>query len=431
MTTGRHGQFLGLHDHPRAIAAQKRLEQRHLYSSLFTAEIAHKLAEDDKSGILIESHVKTVSMHCRFIGRENEGIREAFQDELFKYSGQYGGIVIAFGNSSVTSGDAPSFEHDLRWIFHKVQTTVYYFRPERGSILRGTINNKTSSTFIGCLIHTIFNADVQIDEADQSIYGGLEIGDEIDFEVTSAFYTSDTVTIKGKLVGAVSDHSTGGQDAEEATEEGVQSQPADVNDDDDDENVPDDIFEIAKVVCHEVSTLLTNPDSFDNQPTPTTSNPATETAQSSAVAGAQYSAVSSQYSAKSAAYFPSSEPSETENPQSEKKKKKKKKEKRSLDEANSHSLSNDSTIDASITTETTSNETIAKEKKRKKKKRDKSLIDGGDAIPELVLEKKLKRESEGSSNSEEKVQVGPQTSAVFDDDDDFEPPVKKKKKSKS
>merc|ERR1712126_291918 len=66
-----------------------------------------------------------------------------------------------------------------------------------------------------------------------------------------------------------------------------------------------------------------------------------------------------------------------------------------------------------------------KKKKKKKDKRAKEAHDLHDAIPELVLEKKRQRESEGSSNGtygEDKIALAP---AVFDDDDDFLPPAKK------
>merc|ERR1712142_707815 len=138
----------------------------------------------------------------KFIGREADGISNVLSEELFKYSEQYGGIVVAFGNSSLATGSAPSFEHDLRWIFHKIRTTVYVFKPTVGSVLRGIVNSRSSPNFIGCLVHTVVNAAVLIDEEERGIHGEIADGDEIDIQVTNVFYTSDTVTINGTLVGS-------------------------------------------------------------------------------------------------------------------------------------------------------------------------------------------------------------------------------------
>lgn len=52
---------------------------------------------------LIVAHLSTFAP--RFIGREQVGIRETFQEELFKYSPVYKGIVVAFGKSTLLTGN--------------------------------------------------------------------------------------------------------------------------------------------------------------------------------------------------------------------------------------------------------------------------------------------------------------------------------------
>ena len=65
----------------------------------------------------------------------------------------------------------------------------FYFasRPEVGSILRGVVNSRSSPNFIGCLIHTVFNAAVWIDEEEQGIHGEIADGDEIEFQARWLF----------------------------------------------------------------------------------------------------------------------------------------------------------------------------------------------------------------------------------------------------
>jgi len=428
MTKKEHFHFGILDGHNRSVAQQRRQDRLHLYSSQFTLDYVEKLARDERSGIMTESEMRTISMHCRFIGREEDGFRDAIQRELFKYSAKHRGIIVAFANSSILSGSAPSPEHDLRWIFLKVQTTLYYFKPDTGSILRGTINNRTSPSFIGCLIHTIFNADVQIDESDQSIYGHLGIGDEIEFEVISAFYTRDTVTIRGKLVGAVSDHSINLDIEGETIDE--TAEPRDmVGDDEHDSNISSGTYHGAPnegdemvaplhgATCLSGPDVVPMPDLVDVIPPQTTSDPAPEKPIIDAAAipnddRLQYAGDNSRFAIKKPVDLDGSGGGVN---QKAKKKKERKAGKERDDYKDHNTPGTDSAVDQTH------------REKKKKKRKDKSLAECRDAIPELVLEKKLKRESEGSSNNEEKVAAADILN-VFDDDDDFEPAIKKKKK---
>ena len=56
-------------------------------------------------------------------------------------------------------------------------------RPEIGKVLRGVVNSRSSPNFIGCLIHTVFNAAIWIDEDEREIHGEIDDGDEIEFQV--------------------------------------------------------------------------------------------------------------------------------------------------------------------------------------------------------------------------------------------------------
>jgi len=509
-TTEKRGQFANLRDHPRQSARQRHIEQRHLYSSLFTLPVVEKLAQDEKSGIVGLDLFKTISMHCRFIGREADGISHVLNEELFKHSEQYGGIVVAFGNSSLATGSAPSFEHDLRWIFHKIETRIYVFKPEVGSILRGIVNSRSSPNFIGCLIHTVFNAAVWIDEEEQGIHGEIVDGDEIEFQVTRVFFTSDTVTINGSLVGSRRRDSA--VDIPSHTQEEKSNTKADA-DDEDEEDVDDGY--VSRQNAEEASSEAIDSASL---PPPASSNAANAQQEIS-----PYSAVSDQFASRSRDSNQSSakddgsasasasasdsceetriktkkkksksasesacevtaesidaslcEPSHCGEEGSKKEKKKKKKKdkergessivtdasivndvsvvaetavadasvaaddsdavkvkhkKKKRDKSETHethpsiSIADNSIVDSSAIAE---GESLVKVK-HKKRKRDKEAQEHCDAIPELILEKKRKRESEGSSDGvtrDEKTAV----TEGFDEDDDFEPPPKKKKK---
>ena len=50
-------------------------------------------------------------------------------------------------------------------------------------MLRGVVNSRSSPNFIGCLIHTVFNAAIWIDEDEREIHGEIDDGDEIEFQV--------------------------------------------------------------------------------------------------------------------------------------------------------------------------------------------------------------------------------------------------------
>jgi len=380
--------------------AQRRAHQRHLYSEYFKPEDVEKLALDPKSGISSQNHLKTVSMHCRFIGRHDEGIRVAFDDELFKYSSVYEGIVVSFGKATMMSGSAPSFEHDLRWIFLNVNTVVYFFKPRVGSILRGKVNNRTSTYFVGCLIHEVFNAEVQIDEDEPGIYEEIGLMDEIEFEVTNVRFNSDTVDIKGKLIGAISHHPINETEAERATLEEVDETHSSNNSDASTDGVDEGVDEEEDAVGKDDEEANAGRATLEevDETRASSSDEADEAESPSAPKVTNYSAPDA-----------------------------------SLKNPSAHTPLTEQFAGVKKLTQFQKTQTLLSFlEENKKKMKDKSLADAsvvenGDAIPELILEKKLQRESEGSLNSEEKV-VGAETSASFDDDDDFEPPVKKKRK---
>jgi len=206
---------------------QRQMEQRHLYSSFFTSAIVESLVKDPKSGIESFLVKKVVSMHCRFIGRVSEGINHELNKELFKYCQKYEGIVVAFGKPTLLASDAPSFEHDHRWVYLTISTMVYVFKPSPRDVLSAIVTDRSSPSSWGCQIHTVFNAAVSVDN-ELEVVANLEDGDQIEFEVTRVFFTSDTVSIEGHLVGAVDISVSHNVDSNSSTDKSLEEKPSEL-----------------------------------------------------------------------------------------------------------------------------------------------------------------------------------------------------------
>lgn len=206
---------------------QRQMEQRHLYSSLFTSAIVESLVKDPKSGIESFLVKKVVSMHCRFIGRVSEGINHELNKELFKYCQKYEGMIVAFGKPTLLASDAPSFEHDHRWVYLTISTMVYVFKPSPRDVLSAIVTDRSSPSSWGCQIHTVFNAAVSVDN-ELEVVANLEDGDQIEFEVTRVFFTSDTVSIEGHLVGAVDISVSHNVDSNSSTDKSLEENPSEL-----------------------------------------------------------------------------------------------------------------------------------------------------------------------------------------------------------
>lgn len=99
-----------------------------------------------------------VSLLPCYVGRLSEGIIKHLNQKVFRFSDQFGGILLSYSRPLVLQqhgailDEQPHVHFDLKY-------SAYVFKPQIGSILFGVVNN-IGGDHIGCLVNNCFNASV-------------------------------------------------------------------------------------------------------------------------------------------------------------------------------------------------------------------------------------------------------------------------------
>lgn len=97
--------------------------------------------------------------------------------------------------------DGGAIHNDSCYIHFDIQVDFFVFKPEIGKIMHGIVNRK-SKDHLGVLVYEAFNVSIPTyNEDDDSTVGtGVNIGDEVTFQILLIDMSSFLPYIRGKLM---------------------------------------------------------------------------------------------------------------------------------------------------------------------------------------------------------------------------------------
>ncbi|KAI9145610.1 hypothetical protein BKA69DRAFT_1048619 [Paraphysoderma sedebokerense] len=198
----------------------------------------------------VDSHFKQLQvqmyMHLppAFVGRAIQGVEQNLNALLCRYNEKVNGVVLSYSNLKFMEKEA-RIMYDSPFMHFNISCTLLVFSPLVGSRIVGTIN-KQSTDHIGLLIYNFFNASIPSDKIPKSKFEylydntvlptatneskdgevmrksnpkkgkaakfatgtwvnlqtgeSLEVGHEIEFEITEIVRANNMISITGSLV---------------------------------------------------------------------------------------------------------------------------------------------------------------------------------------------------------------------------------------
>lgn len=173
----------------------------------------------------IENCHRSLTILPAQLGNLKSSVHEYLSSKVTTCDPELQGIILSHKNVKII--DSVQLNDDGNYRLHYIADT-YIFKPSNGSLLTGVVNKK-SGDHLGVLVHSVFNASIPRPRVETGCPkawagAGVQIGQQVTFEVIKVHFTSRLPYIKGKLIDVEEKYNEDGGDSgiggHDSTEEG-------------------------------------------------------------------------------------------------------------------------------------------------------------------------------------------------------------------
>ncbi|XP_063241140.1 uncharacterized protein LOC134541556 [Bacillus rossius redtenbacheri] len=152
---------------------------------------------------------KDTYVHCKCINRHiiiepsglsdiKAAVRKNLDAIVNKYDQTLGGIFLGYSNLKLIQSKG-LISYDDSFVHLDISADFYVFSPKEGSVLTGVVT-KAIKNHVGCLVHKVFNVSVTNDTEQEDWFGDtVQVGQEVQFEVTVLKMSGPLPYIRGKF----------------------------------------------------------------------------------------------------------------------------------------------------------------------------------------------------------------------------------------